>query len=201
MKIAVTPGKQALSNGADGDIRGGKSGEIMMSNYLSRYAQAGIDGDTYSAANQAAQAVSAALATAYTGLLLYNPINSGVILIPTLVKFALSVAPVAIAPIGLIAGFAATGGVTAFTTPLTNRSTQIGNSATAKGQTLSAATISTPVWLQQLYDGFTAAALPTPQLPVDLQGAYQILPGGFIGIGALTTVTGLGSVVWHEVPL
>jgi hypothetical protein len=201
MKIAVTPGKQYLSNGSDGDIRGGRSGEIMMSNYLPRYAQAGIDGDAYAAANIAAQAVSVALATAYTGLVLYNPVGSGVILVPTLVKFALSVAPAAIASIGLIAGFAATGGVTAFTTPLIPRSTQIGNSSIAKGQALSAATLTaTPVWLHQLYDGSTAAALPAPQPPVDLQGAFQILPGGYIAIGALTAISGLGSIVWHEVP-
>jgi hypothetical protein len=65
----------------------------------------------------------------------------------------------------------------------------------------SAANIATPVWMQQLEDGFTTAALKSPTPPVDLEGAILIKPGGFVAIGALTAVTGLGSIMWEEVPL
>lgn len=190
-------------NAADGSslpIRQGHTGEIIIQQLNGRYFEAMARGNLFSAANQAAQAVSVALATAYTGLCLYNPVNSGKILVPLKVKYALSVAPAAIATIGLISGFAATGGVTAETTPLTARSTQVGNDARPVGRALSAATIVTPVWMQQLQDGFTAAALPGPTILTDLEGVFGILPGGFIAVGALTAVTGLGSIVWQELP-
>ena len=183
-------------------IRQESTGGMIASKFLPDYTQAMIDGISYSAANQAAQAVSAALATTYTGLLLYNPPNSGVILVPKTVKLALSVAPAAIATIGLIGGYSATGGVTTQTTLLTSQSTQIGNVSKGKGIALSAATIVTPTWIKHMYDGFTAAALPGPlNGPVDLKGKFGILPGAFIAIGALTAVTGLSAMVWDELPL
>ena len=160
-----------------------------------------FDGVTFTAANQAAQAISVGLATTYTGLLLYNPVGSGVILVPTVLKFAMSVAPAATATIGIISGYSATGGVTAETTAINVLSSQIGNTARGRARVLSAATIVAPVYTLQLRDGFTAAALPSPATPFDLKGLLQVLPGGFIAFGALTAITGLGSIVWLEVPL
>jgi hypothetical protein len=181
--------------------RCGRTGDQVVTELHARYFEQAYRGASFSAANQAAQAVSVALATTYTGILLYNPVGSGKILVPTKIKYALSVAPAAPATIGLIAGFSATGGVTAQTVKLGIQSNQIGNSGVGVGLALSSATIVTPTWLFQLWDGFTAAALPAPQVPVDLEGSFVIFPGGFIGIGALTAVTGLGSISWEEVLL
>lgn len=199
LPIAVKAGQRSLSRGADDEVRGGYTGEIMISKYLPDYAQSILDGQAFEAANQAAQAVSAALATTYTGLLLYNPVGSDVLIIPKMVKFALSVAPAAIAPIGLLAGSqtVAPTGLTAVAV----QNGQVGNAGVGRGLAYSAATILTPVWRKLLWDGFTAAALPAPQVPVDLRGDIVIKPGSFIGIAALTAVTGLGSISWVEVPL
>lgn len=196
----VGPSSSNAADGAATEFRLGHTGEVIVQELHGRYAETMMRGAVYSAANQSAQAVSAALATTYTGLCLYNPVNSGKILVPLKVKYALTVAPAAIASIGLICGFAATGGVTAQTTKLTIQSAQIGNVGTGVGIALSAATIVTPTWLQQLQDGFTAAALPNPTPLTDLEGVFGILPGGFIAVGALTAVTGLGSMVWEELP-
>lgn len=200
-EIELKVGPQS-TNAAAGTLlsaRGGGTGEQIIQQLHGRYFETTYRGNMFSAANQAAQAVSVALATTYTGLLLYNPIGSGKVLIPNKVKYALSVAPAAIATLGLISGFqtAAPTGLTA----LTVRSNQIGNSSAGAGLVYSAATISTPVWTMQLWDGFTAAALPAPQSPVDLEGSFLILPGGFLAIGALTAVTGLGSISWEEAPI
>lgn len=175
------------------------SGAQRVSDAHAKYQDAMLQKNMFSGGNQAAQAVSVALATTYTGLLLYNPIGSGKILVPNKVKFALSVAPAAIATIGLISGFqtAAPTGLTA--APVKNN--QIGNSVTGAGLLYSAATILTPVWAMQLRDGFTAAALPSPAIGIDLEGIFGILPGGFIAFGALTAITGLGFMSWEEVPL
>ena len=181
-------------------FRQGKAGEQIIQQLHARYFEQTYRGNIFSAANQAAQAVSVALATTYTGILLYNPVNSGKILVPLKVKFALSAAPAAVATIGLIGGFAATGGVTAQTSALGVQSSQIGNTSKGAGIALSAATIVAPTWIKQLWDGFTALTLPAPQAPVDLEGMIEILPGGFLAIGALTSVTGLGSIFWEEVP-
>lgn len=193
----VGPGL-AADGAQNGPLRQGHTFELIVQELHGRYAEAMARGLIFSAANPAAQAVSAALATTYTGLLLYNPLGSGKILVPLKVKFALSVAPAAIATLGLISGVqaAAPTGLTA----LIARSNQIGNAGTPVGLAYSAATIATPVWHQQLLDGFTAAALPAPTQPVDLEGMIGILPGGFLAIGALTAVTGLGSIAWEELP-
>ena len=195
-------GEQKVAEGnGEQPFRQCKTGEQAISNVHGRYHEAMTRGRIFTAANQAAQAISAALATTYTGLLIYNPIGSGIIAVPFKAKFALSVAPAAIASIGLIGGFSATGGVTAFTTPLTVQSGQIGNTSTGQVRALSAATIVTPTWLAHLVDGFTAAALPAPSPWVDLDGTFGLLPGGFAAIGALTAVTGLGFLSWEEVPI
>lgn len=191
---------QADGAGPDSGIRQGKQGDVIVSELHGRYYETTLRGRNFSAANQAAQAVSVALATTYTGMLLYNPVGSGFNLVPNKVKFALSVAQSAIATIGLINGFSATGGVTAQTTPLVPTSNLIG-SPKGVGIALSAATIITPTWLAHLLDGFTAAAFSAPTPAVDLEGTFIIPPGGFIGIGALTAVTGLGFMSWEEVPI
>lgn len=202
MQTAGQVGPSA-SNAGDGTPlipRLGRTGDAIVSEFHPRYYESTYRGAMFSAANQAALAVSAALATTYTGLLLFNPPGSGKNLVPTKLKFALSAAPAAAATIGLIQGFAATGGVTAQTTKLAAVSNIIGGPAGA-GIALSAATIVTPTWLAQLLDGFTAAAFAPPTLPIDLEGQFIIPPGGFIGFGALTAVTGLGFIAWEEVAL
>lgn len=200
IKGQVGPSAVNAADGAEIEFRQGRTGDLIVSELRPRYYESTYRGFMYSAANQAAQAVSAALATTYTGLCLYNPPSSGRNLIPTKLKFALSVAPAAIATIGLITGFSPTGGVTTQTTQVAPISNIIGGPA-GVGKALSAATIVTPTWLAQLADGFTAAALPAPSGIIDLEGAFVIPPGGFIAIGALTAVTGLGFIVWEETPL
>ena len=188
---------------ADGSVvdqvRYGKTLEQIVADAHGRYHEATSRAVIYSAANPAAQAVSVALNTTYTGIMLYNPLGSSVNLSLLKVKYALSVAPAAIATLGLIAGLqtSAPTGLTA----LIVRSNQIGNSQTGAGLVYSAATIVTPVWIAQLEDGFTAAALKSPTQPVDWEGIWMIKPGGFIAVGALTAVTGLGMIIWEEVPI
>jgi hypothetical protein len=201
MKIELLTGSARYASGSQAQPRGGNDGDVIVSELHGRYAEQMMRGNSFSAANQAAQAVSVALATTYTGLLLYNPVGSGKLLIPNKVKYALSVAPAAISVLGLLTGFSATGGVTAQTTKLTVQANQVGNAAAGVGIALSAATIVTPTVLATLYDGFTAAALPNPALLSDLEGVFGIQPGGFIGIYALTAVTGLGWISWEEVNL
>ncbi len=199
VKFEVGPQAQSAADGTPLVPRLGRTGDTIISELHGRYFEQNYRGRIFSAANQAAQAVSAALATVYTGFCLYNPLNSGKILVPLKAKYALQVAPAAIAPLGMIGGYAASGGVTAQTTKLTIQSSQIGNAASGAGIALSAASIVTPTWVAFFADGFTAAALPAPSGPIDFEGLFSIYPGAFMAVGALTAVTGLGYMSWEEI--
>ncbi len=201
MDIQAEVGPQAVSAGDGTKLipRLGRTGDVIVSELHGRYFEQNYRGRIFSAANQAAQAVSVALTTTYTGLCLYNPTGSNKILVPLKYKYALSVAPVSISSLGWIAGWAATGGVTAQTSKLTVQSSQIGNAGVGVGIPLSQATIVTPTWVAQFADGFTAGALPAPSGPIDFDGLFSIYPGGFLGVGALTAVTGLGYMSWEEI--
>lgn len=194
----VGPSAVNAQDGANIEFRQGHTGEMIMQQLHGRYFESMARGAMFNAANQAAQAVSANLATTYTGLLLYNPLGSGMMLVLNKHKLALTVAPAATASIGLIAGVQTT--APTGTTAVPVRSNQIGNSKTGVGIAYSAATIATPVWLTDAVDGFTAAALPSPSPMMDLEGSVGILPGGFVAMGALTAVTGLAFMFWEEVP-
>lgn len=183
------------------NLLGERLGELPVSEWLPRLYAMGWSGAIFSAANQAAQAVSVALAAAYTGIGIYNPPNSGVNLVPLKVKFALSLAPAAIAPIGLIASWGSAGAASGLT-KLTTQSGIIGNQAAGAGIPVSGAALApNPTWVEMLEDGFTAAALPGPRGPYYMDGHLCVAPGGFLGVGALTAVTGLGSIFWAELPI
>jgi len=197
----LTVGPQTGTDGAVVASRAGRTGEGIVTELQARYAEQVIRGNTFLAANTGAQAVSVALATTYTGLCLSNPIGSVRNLVLVEVSFGLTVAPAAIASIHLIGGSSATAQVT-HTTPVTPTSALLGSSFTAAGKADSAATIPTPIYLDTLMGGFTAAALPSsPSTTFDIAGRIVLGPGGFIAIGALTAVTGIGSMTWVEVPV
>ena len=192
-------GPQVNSDGAPVMGRADKEGAIVTNPSHGEYFEAARRGRIFYAANSAAQAVSVALATTYTGLVLSNPAGSGVDLSLLHVGVGLTLAPAAIASLGLIGGWTAAG-VTAHTTALVPGGTYLGGAA-GVGKADSAATIPTPVWLDILASGFTAAALPsTSPVVLDKRGVWVVPPGGFLAIGALTAVTGFFSMLWEEVP-
>lgn len=178
-----------------------RNGAMMVAPARGKYFEATARGKCFYACNQATQAVSVALATTYTGLVLANDLGSGKVLSLNQVGIGLTVAPVGIASLGLIGGFSATANIT-HTTPLTAASLRLGGSEKPAGKADGAATISTPVWICSLQTGFTAGALyaTTPNL-IDIGGAIVLLPGAFVAIGALTAVTGFFSMYWEESPL
>lgn len=198
----IQVGPQALADGAETQARGGRSGEMVITALHGRYYEQTYRGNLFTATNQAAQAVSVALTTTYTGLCISNPIGSNRNLVILSAAFALSVAPAAIASIHLIAGYSGTSPVV-HTTPLASPGVQnclIGSQSKATGLADSAATIVNPGYLMPLMGGFTAAALPSsPVAFVDLSGQFVVPPGGWIAIGALTAVTGFGGFTWEEV--
>jgi hypothetical protein len=180
------------------DASGDGSGAIRIIQQNGRYKDAIESDRLYSASNQAAQAVSVALATTYTGLMISNPLNSGFRISVRGIGIALTVAPAAIASLHLIGGFSASVNVV-HTATLSPISCRLGSSSPAVAKVDSQATIPTPQYLMSLGSGFTAGALygTTPAV-IELDGMFTIDPGGFLGVGALTAVTGIFSAVWEE---
>lgn len=195
-------GPQTVSDGSLVPPRLGRNGELVVQNLHGRYYEQVMRGNVFGASNQAAQAVSVALATTYTGLILSNPPQSGKNLVLLSAGYALSVAPAGIASIHLIGGWQST--EITHTTPVSPRSMLLGNpnATAATAKTDSAATIPAPVYLMSLMGGFTAGALPaSPNALFDIDGQLVITPGGFVAIGALTAVTGFGAFVWEELSI
>ena len=91
--------------------------------------------------------------------------------------------------------------MTAQTAKLTVQSNQIGNTAVGVGIPLSQATITTPTLLASMAPAATTSTGFQTAAPYDFGGVFGILPGGFVGIYALTAVTGLGFMCWEEVDL
>lgn len=199
-EIRVGPGV-----GNDGTVSPGRATKTLasvVSDAHGRYQEAALRGKLFSASNVAAQAVSVALTTTYTGLCLSNPIGNTKNLVLLGCQYALSVAPAAIASLHLIAGYSGTTNVThtaALAAPgIQNNLIGTGQPSTAKADTQ--ATIVNPGYLIPIGSGFTAAALyGTTPLWIDLGGLFVLPPGAWVAIGALTAVTGFGGLAWEEV--
>ena len=196
------PSTTSIQAGTNPTIRQGQLGDVVVSELHGRYYEQSYRQNVFWAANQAATATSVALATTYTGICISNPAGNNKNLVLLKASYALTVAPAAIASLGLITGYAQTG-VTVHTTALTPASTLIGTGPLPTAKADAACTlVGTPVWTMPMMGGFTAAALPsTGPAILDFEGSIIIPPGGYAAIGALTAVTGFGGFMWEEVPL
>lgn len=196
-------GPQTIGDGGGGSARArlSRTGEVMIGYVHPRYYEQTRRGNRFYAASQSAVTTTVALATTYTGLVVYNPVASGVFMSIDKAGFALSVAPVAIATLGLITGYSAAG-IATHTTPLTSMSGLFVGNAAGVGKADAAATlVGTPQWTMQMAAGFTAGALyGAGAVGIDVEGAIVLPPGGYCAIGSLTAVIGFGYIQWSEIP-
>jgi len=186
-------------NGRTINVSANEDGNLIVLSLGSKYQNAVLQGNVYTASSQAARTWSVALNTTHTGLVVSNPVNSGKNLVILKASFVLSVAPVAIASIGLFTGYS-TAGIVTHTTPLVPTNCLVGGALGTATADDAATLVGTPVWAMQMMGGFTAGALPstTPSV-IDVDGAIIVKPGGYCGIGALTAVVGFGSIIYQEV--
>ena len=196
-------GHTDLAQGSRAVSRFDRQSALLTSSVHGKYAQLSSEGKVYFAASQAATTWSVALTTTYTGLVVWNPVASNVNLRLQRVSLALSVAPAAIAPAGLILGGPTTDLATNGT-PLSvyNTNTGAAISTAGKGRASAGCTLTlAPIWGPMFLGGFTAAALFAHGGIVDLEEAFTIPPGYFAGIGALTAAVGFGFMSWTETPV
>lgn len=204
MLAEIRTGPQIASDGTQNVARADRTGAMVVADAHGRYHESAIRGQLFNASNQAAQAVSVALATTYTGLCISNPLGNTKNIVLLGVNYALTAAPAAPSSIHLIGGYSATTNV-AHTVALASPGIQNGLLGTGQASTAkvdSAATIVNPGYLLPLCGAFTALALPsTPPMWIDLGGVIVLPPGAWAAIGALTTITGFGGFTWEEVAI
>jgi hypothetical protein len=197
-------GPQIGGTGTATPFRADMTGAQVVADAHGRYAEAARRGSLFIAHNVAAQAISVALATTYTGLCISNPLGNTKNLELLGAGLALSVAPAAIASIHIIGGYSPTTSIV-HTTPLAAPGIQnclLGTGAPSTAKADSAATIVNPGYVLPLMGGFTAAALPSPPLVwYDVAGLLVLPPGAWVALGALTAVTGFSAFAWEETPV
>lgn len=200
MLIKVIPGVQNQTDTAAIFARGGKQGDVIVSELHGRYYEQTYRGNMFSVQTQGTGVTTtAALATTFTGLAVGNPAGSGVNLVMnkfTCAQFAVGAA----ATIGVMG---AAGSITASLTP---QSRVIGGGQVSKATATAGQTISTPVLISTF--GSVGSLATTGYgleagILVDFEGSIIVPPGSFIAsYTAIVTTSALQfSFAWEEVPL
>lgn len=194
-----------VTDGANIIARGGKQGDTIVSELHGRYYETTYRGAMFSGAVVGAT-TSAGLATTATGLILSNPLGSGVNVVVNKVGYSFIVAFAAAAAIGIATGFHAATAVVQ-TTPITPRPQLFNGSGTGKALLASAATLPVAPTVNTIFaSGLTGAITTLPHVAnsiVDLEGAVILVPGAFAMLYTSTASGAAGasaSFSWEEVP-
>jgi hypothetical protein len=206
--MPLNQGVVGVQNNADSSnpltVRMGKQGEQLISELHGRYYEQAYRGNMFSVASQAVATTTVGLATTYTGLVISNPIGSGVNLAMNKCTVMQSVIQATqIEAFAIAVGFNTSTNVT-HTTPATPQSCLIGAGTVA----LAKADISATLPTAPLYDTFvsqtsTATAQPT-QSVIDFEGSKILKPGAYAlwVTPAQASVAGMWfSFQWEEVPI
>ena len=154
----------------------------------------------FSIANQAAVATTAALATTFTGLLVGNPLGSGVRCKILEFGYAMTLAGSKAGAVGLMTGSCAVTAITASLTP----APIVGGGPTSKVLATAGQTIATPV-LNRICGGYGTLATTTwSQLPMGIyipRVPILLKPGRYVATYTTldTTASFIFHFVWEEV--
>lgn len=192
-----------LMDGAAVYPRAGKQGDLIVSGLHGKYYEQTLRGNVFHAATQAVVTTTVGLATTYTGLVLQNPLSSGINIAVLSASLNQSVIQsTQVEAYGLAVGYSATTNVT-HTTPVSPVSSLVGSGLTALGKTDVAATLPTaPTYAAFLHNTASATVNGTGQF-IDIAGQIVLRPGGYILFVTPTqaSVNGLWfAFSWEEVP-
>lgn len=195
-------GSVSLSKGVFAPARLGTEGGLALDSH-GKYYEAVKAGRVFVAANQAAVAVTAAMATTYTGLVVENPTTSGKDLV--MLRFGYSstvVIPTALTVIGIMTGLDA-GDAAAAITP---RNCYVGGPASIATVDNACTLTGTPVLHEvygQMNKGADSTTVGGPATLIDLDGSLIIPPGYYVAAYsfAANTAAMIFSFMWEEVPV
>lgn len=206
---------QSVSTGATPPIRQGQLGDVVVSELHGRYFEQTYRRNMFAGAISGATGITATAlgvitATAYTGLVLYNPPNSQVVCVMQKVGWALPIAPAAATVVSL--GQFYSPGIPYTTTAVTVRNNYINGPAPAAslysvatfGIATTAPVTTTPTHTLGWVGTAAATATPNQYNVQDLEGSIVVPPGGGVCY-YLTTAANtngfFGSFAWEEVPI
>jgi hypothetical protein len=159
-------------------------------------------GKVFTAANAAAVSVIAVAAT-QTGLVLYNPVGSGVKAILIEAAFSWTTAPAAVHNLG-IGVLNANGGAIPTTATAATTGSADGSGNVGKVQAWNTAVFNAAPTARRWFGGaaYASGVSVNPGMMVDrIDGSIILVPGAMAClIGLTTTAVGVGSFVWAEVP-
>jgi len=192
--------------GSQPNLRSGGLSDLIVSEFMARYSESTYRRQNFSAANQAAVATTAGLATTYTGLVLSNPLGSGFNLHLNKLGFASVVAQTSALAVGLMVGFSATTNVT-HTTPVTPRSNFYGVGVAGVGLVDQSATLPVAPTVQAIFGVVDTGAITTVTQSglglIDLEGSIVLPPGAYVAVytsAASAAASVLASIGWQEFP-
>lgn len=190
----LTPGSQPA-------LRLGNQGELIATQLHGRYYENTYRRGSFVCASSAPNTTSVASATAATGLIISNPIGSGVNLAINKVGYVFSVAFAAAAIIG-IACNSSTGTSVIHTAAATPRQLMIGTPTGALGLVDTSATLPAAAYITHVLTSIPAAG--TGSGIVDLEGSLVLAPGAYAHIYTSTAsgASGFsGFFSWEEIPI
>jgi hypothetical protein len=199
MLVQLLTGVQANQDGQAPFARGGKQGDISVSELHGRYYEQTYRQNQFSIQGTAVTTTAGTAAT-FTGLAVGNPAGSGFNLAINKITITQAAALTASTNIGVMYG---PGAITASLTVNANRF--VGGRASVTnataGQTITAPTL----WQLLAGSGSGAMTVPGifPSVTVDLEGSLIIPPGDFIAsyTSAVSTAALLFFFAWEEVPI
>ncbi len=199
-------GIQTISNGNIGTMRITKNGALVVQPGGGKYYEAVRKGRVFVAANQAAVALTAAMATTYTGLVLFNPSTSPNDLVMLGAGYALTVATPTATALGLMTGTVVTAATMDAAAAITPRNRLVGSGIASTAIVDNGCTLNgTPV-LEQVFGHAwteaTTAGSTGPNNWVDLDGSMIIQPSSYVAFYsfAANTAAFILSLMWEEVP-
>jgi hypothetical protein len=199
-------GIQTISPGNVGKHRLHKEGSLIVMQGSGKYTEAVRKGRVFVAANQAAVALTAAMATTYTGLVVLNPVASTKDLVMLGAGYALTVATPTATALGLMTGTIITNATMTAAAAITPRNRLVGSALASVATVDDACTLNgTPV-LEQVFGHAwteaTTAGSTGPNNWVDLDGSMIIQPGSYVAFYsfAANTAAFILSFMWEEVP-
>jgi hypothetical protein len=187
-----------------GPFRLNTEGALVVSNYAGKYKEAVLQGRCYVVANQAAVALTAAMATTWTGLVVSNPVGSGINVVILRFGYANTVLVPTATVIGLMTGVTPTAAIDAALTP---RNCMVGGVAgLARADNTHDLTGGVPVLDRVFSTAGTVALTSSPNgVPqdIDLDGSIILPPGAYCATYsfAANTAAWIFSFMWEEVPV
>jgi len=206
----VGPGVYA--DGADQTIRLVRDGGVAVGQAHGRYLEAALRGNCFLASQQAAIALTAGLSSTNTGLALYNPVGSGVLLaVNTVIVGSVDasantllflVADMQKNPVPFTAGTQL-----AVANAVLDNQNGVGAGAPSKGKAYTTVTLKqTPVAIRALYGVYfkssTAVGINEGMCYAKdgIAGEIVVPEGVCIAVQATAAISVLASISWEEIP-